>query len=87
MTIAKSISLKTIAICLIPIGVAAMVGFAVLFLFKTTPISVTQPNDSHVFGDYGVLVGGAIGSLFTLATVLLLIESLNDQQRNFPSSP
>lgn len=84
MELVSTRGIKRFAGWLIAGGLLAMFGFAGLFLRKTAaPLSLDASIATNVFGDYGVLVGGVAGSLFTLATVLLLIASLREQQRNF----
>ncbi len=54
-----------------------------LFLFKTTKLEAGLPIEPAIFASYGGLVGGVVGTLFSLAGVFLLIQNLNDQEKNF----
>jgi hypothetical protein len=67
--------------------IGATVVFAtvilLLFLFKTTKLSINLPIDTHLFADYGVLVGGIATAILTILNIFLLIQTLNDQRDNF----
>ena len=53
----------------------------ILFITKTTVLQIDLPIDSGIFADYGTLVGGILAAVFSLITILLLIQSLNEQER------
>jgi hypothetical protein len=67
------------------IGVTIFFAIATLFLFlfKTTKLDTKVPIDTHVFADYGVLVGGIATAILTILNIFLLIQTLNDQRDNF----
>lgn len=52
-----------------------------LFVTKTTELKIELPIDSGIFADYGTLVGGILAALFSLVSILLLIQSLNEQEK------
>lgn len=56
----------------------------VLFLFNTTTkLDPKLPIDTHVFADYGAIVGGISVAILTILNIYLLIQTLNDQRSNF----
>ena len=73
---------RTYAYCAIWAGAAIALGSFLLFLFKTTPLDLAQPISALIFAQYGALVGGVVGTLFSLAAVLLLIYNLENQEQN-----
>ncbi len=79
----KKNKFMAVAVCLIGVGLFVEVVSLVLFLFKTTKIDVSLPIDPQIFANYGALVGGVVGSLFSLAGVFLLIQNLSEQGQNF----
>lgn len=74
---------KSIAIWSIAIGLLFAFISLLIFLFKTTELDVSHNIAPEIFSHYGVLVGGVVGTIFSLAGVLLLIQNLNDQENNF----
>lgn len=54
-----------------------------LFLFKTTEINFKAPIATDIFSHYGTLIGGVVGTVFTLAGIFLLIQNLIDQKEGF----
>ncbi|CAA0251217.1 putative phage abortive infection protein [Tenacibaculum maritimum] len=53
----------------------------VLFLTKTTELDRRLPIDSSIFADYGTIVGGILAAIFSLISILLVIQSINEQER------
>lgn len=54
-----------------------------LFLFNRTGFSTTSQIDTNVFDHFGSFVGGLVGIMFSLAGVLLLIQTLRNQKKDF----
>lgn len=54
-----------------------------IFLKYTNPIDTNLKIDPDIFGNYGSLVGGVTASALTIASIFLIIQSLNEQNRNF----
>ena len=52
-----------------------------LFLFKTTELDTNSSIDSNIFGNYGATVGGILAAIFGLVSILLVIQSLDEQER------
>lgn len=65
------------------IGFTALFALAtlILFLTKTTKIDFSNSINTDIFGNYGSLVGGISASLLSLASVLLIIHSINAQEK------
>ncbi len=77
----KKFNYKTFAkISIIGSAVFSIVIF-ILFLFKTTDISISYDIDSRIFADYGTVVGGITAALLSLAGILLVLETLKQQDR------
>lgn len=74
---------RRVAVIIILFTVVFALFVLFIFLFKTTSLSTSLPIDSSIFADYGTLVGGIGAALFTLATILLIIQSLNQQSEQF----
>ncbi len=74
---------RKLAIYSIAFGVVFAFTSLLLFLFKTTEINFRNPINSTIFAEYGTLVGGVVGTLFSLAGIFLLIQNINDQETNF----
>ncbi|MEX2345695.1 MAG: putative phage abortive infection protein [Balneolaceae bacterium] len=55
------------------------IGILLLFLFKGPDINFNSQIDTTIFSDYGVLVGGITAALLALASVLLIVQTLNEQ--------
>jgi len=53
----------------------------ILFIFKTTRLDVGLPIDTSIFANYGALVGGILAAVFSLVSILLIIQSFNEQSR------
>jgi len=68
---------KWLAILLVVLGI----------VFAITAVSLLPERiHLHPAADYGVLVGGVTGILFSLAGLFLLLQNLNDQAKNFVKS-
>ncbi|MDF1676671.1 MAG: hypothetical protein P1U44_13230 [Vicingaceae bacterium] len=67
---------------LIFVGLAFTIMTTILF-FINRSYSKDQPIDSAVFGQYGDIIGGLVGTVVALVSFLLLYETLNEQRRQF----
>lgn len=65
----------------IKLSIAFAILTLALFIFKTTELKSTLPIDSGIFGDYGTLVGGILAAIFSLISILLVIQSINEQEK------
>lgn len=53
----------------------------ILFLSKTTELDAKLAIDSGIFADYGTLVGGILAAILSLISILLLIQSIKEQEK------
>lgn len=66
------------------IYICVLITVVVLFLFlKNRNYSIDLPIANDVFGQFGDVIGGVIGSLISLVSVLLLFETLSQQRIQF----
>lgn len=65
---------------LIIIGIAFTIFFSYEFIFKTTKIERDYPIDPSIWGQYGDIIGGFVGTIVALIGVLLLFETLKEQR-------
>lgn len=65
------------------IGGVFSIGSLILFVFKTTDLNVNNPISTNIFADFGSLIGGIVGTVFSLAGILLLIQNINLQEQFF----
>lgn len=65
----------------IVISVVFVLIIFALFFFKTNEIRRDLPVDTGIFADYGSLVGGILSAFFGLLGILLVIQTINDQEK------
>lgn len=75
--------MKKFAIYLIVIALLILFISTILFLTKTTPISFNRNLDTNIFNHYGSFIGGIVGTFFTLASVLLIIVTIKQQDEMY----
>ncbi|MHA1881304.1 MAG: hypothetical protein ACTSYG_13025 [Candidatus Heimdallarchaeota archaeon] len=75
--------MKTKRIAYVIIAATGIFAIAtlMLFLLKTTPLDPNHSIDTNIFANYGSLVGGISASLLSLASVLLIIQSIKEQEK------
>jgi len=78
----NSMNLKTLAYWLMGIGGVCTLLFSLLYLFKTGGLN-TGNIDINTLDSFGSLIGGVVGILFSLAGVILIIQTLNEQDEDF----
>jgi hypothetical protein len=61
-------------------GVLIFFGFSILFIFKTGKIDLSEQINTQTFDAFGSLIGGIVGALFSLASILLLIHTIKEQE-------
>ncbi len=79
--LAKKLNIKKIAYLIIGFTVTFALVIFILFLKKTTNIDFGHQIDTNIFANYGSVVGGISAALLSLASVLLIIHSINEQQK------
>jgi uncharacterized membrane protein len=82
MTRDKKGKYEKLAWILIFAGLALTVITTILFFFNRS-YSKDQSIDSAVFGQYGDIIGGLVGTVVALVSFLLLYETLNEQRSQF----
>jgi hypothetical protein len=75
---AKLDGLAITAIILIVIGVILTIFFGLEFLLNINKLS-SGPIDPTIWGQFGDVVGGVVGAVFTLAGTLLIYLSFREQ--------
>lgn len=73
---------QKVAISLIVIGGFLIIITTLIFLSKTTALKLGFPIDTSIFGNYGDVVGGVVGALWSLAGVLLFYAALKLQRED-----
>lgn len=73
---------ERIAISLIWSSLIVSIGIIVLFLMRR-PLDSELAIDTEIFGQFGDIIGGLVGTIIALVSFLLLYETLNEQRRQF----
>lgn len=73
---------RTVAVILILIGGLTLILALSYFICKSSDTKSGISFDSNVFGDYGSLIGGTVGALWSLAGVLLFYAALGLQRED-----
>lgn len=55
--------------------------FSIILFFWKRELTISSSIDTSVFGQFGDLIGGVVGTLVALASFFLLLETLRRQQR------
>ncbi|HIF9548497.1 TPA: putative phage abortive infection protein [Photobacterium damselae] len=71
---------------LIFIGVFLLLTFLATFLYKSVLFDFSVPIKTDVFGQFGDIVGGVIGSLWALAGVILFYAGLTEQRKDIKTN-
>lgn len=66
---------------LISLGIYATLSVMFLFLFKTNPIDSNKSIDPAIWGQFGDIIGGLIGSIFSLIGILFLYKNFTLQRK------
>ena len=75
--------MKWLAYVVLGIGAIVFAGFLIMSRCLGLEIAEEGYTDWNVTGGVGDFVGGVVGSLFTLASTLLVVETLNDQRKQY----
>lgn len=68
---------------LIIIGIVFFVASPILFLWQNHDVSFSYPIDALKFESYGGFISGAVGTLWSLAGILLFYTALKEQRKDF----
>ncbi|HBN6176799.1 TPA: hypothetical protein L3V69_001408 [Vibrio parahaemolyticus] len=71
---------------LIFLGVFLLVVFLLSFSYKSILFNFDAPIKTDVFGQFGDIVGGVIGSLWALAGVILFYAGLTEQRKDIQTN-
>lgn len=74
------------SLTLVGIGVLLLAVFTFLFCYKNINFSTLATIRSDVFGQFGDIVGGVVGSLWALAGVILFYTGLKEQRKELVTS-
>ncbi len=74
------ISYKSISTAALILGFASLIIFSLLFWIKSLPFDFLPPLDTDRLDHFGSLIGGLVGALFSLASILLLIHTIREQE-------
>ncbi len=74
--------LQRAAKILIFIGSVFLVCAALLFIFKTTSIRLSSSINTDIFGNFGDLIGGIVGAIWSLAGIFLFYAALRLQRED-----
>lgn len=75
-------NLKIFSYWLIGIGIFLTTVFTIIYLSKTGDLH-TGEIDTNIFDSFGSIIGGVVGILFSLAGVVLIIQTLKEQDEDF----
>ncbi|TOE17419.1 hypothetical protein CGJ49_18460, partial [Vibrio parahaemolyticus] len=71
---------------LIFLGVFLLIVFLLSFSYKSILFNFDVPIKTDVFGQFGDIVGGVIGSLWALAGVILFYAGLTEQRKDIQTN-
>jgi hypothetical protein len=67
---------------LILIGIVFTIFFSIQFIFNSNQLNL-GPIDTSIWGQYGDIIGGFVGTIVALVGVLLLFETLREQRHTY----
>lgn len=82
----KKIASQNFSITLIIIGVAILIISILPFTWNDLSIDVTQKANASKIAQYGDFIGGVVGSIFSLAGVILFYVALKEQREDFKTN-
>jgi hypothetical protein len=81
LPVIKNMDYRKIAFRTIWFSIVFAILTLILFIFNTTELKTSLPIDSGIIGNYGTIVGGILASIFGLVSILLVIQTINEQER------
>ena len=78
----KATTWERAAYWLIGIGLGLVLILTVLFLSSTTPLRWSATLDTNVWNNYGTILSGTVGIIFSMVGVVFLIVNLREQRLN-----
>jgi len=73
--------MKRLSKILLIIGIPLAIYFSWTFYFHSDYMKVNKKIDAAVWGQFGDIVGGVLGTVFSLVGVLLLVETLRGSEK------
>lgn len=80
------ITTQKFSIRLIFVGLVIIVLSLILFLWKETFVDIGSKINSEKIAQYGDFIGGIVGSIFSLAGVVLFFVALKEQREDFKTN-
>lgn len=77
----KRILNEKFSLILVGIGITFIIIALFLFFFNVDAFDTSLPIDGELFGQFGDIVGGVVGSLWALAGVILFYVGLTEQRK------
>lgn len=82
----KFLKSEKISVILIIIGITSLIIFIIFFLWNDVNFSSKMPINADKVAHFGDFVGGFIGSIWSLAGVLLFYLALTEQRKDFDTN-
>jgi hypothetical protein len=73
---------RSFAIVIMWFTLAIAIFFLIIFIHWTPVSLLKNPIESKYFADYGALIGGLAAAALGIASILMLIQTLNDQKKS-----
>jgi hypothetical protein len=77
---------KSIFVITVLFSLGLFLLFTYLFAFRGSPISASKPIDPSMFGQYGDVVGGIVGTVITFLSVYLIYETFKSQKEELEAT-
>lgn len=77
---------EKLSIRLIILGISIFVISVILFLWKDFSFSITQTINAEKFNQFGGFIAGVVGSIWSLASIILFYVTLKEQRKDFENN-
>lgn len=74
---------EKLSIRLILIGLLFFLVSVILFFWKTNNLSISTPINSEKFDQFGSFISGIVGTIWSLAGIILFYVALKEQRKDF----